>query len=220
MAVELGNRRIEQQQIKEAVEGIEEDYGQDIPKDVTRDVSQGVTHSPMSRMSQGNSMQLYPSQSDYSPGTMEVGDYGGMQPSMLGSPQNSEPQAAEGEYYDQQGYGGYNGPYAQTQYQPYQEAMSSDVISEVAEQIVTEKLSAMHDKLEQAIDFRNIADARISSLNERLIRIEKIIDRLQLSLLQKVGEYVNDVSELKGELSETQKSFKTLLSKKKSKSKP
>lgn len=101
---------------------------------------------------------------------------------------------------------------AYSQYQPYQEAMSSDMITEIAEQVVTEKLAIMQDRLEKAVNFRTVADARISNVNERLKRIEKIIDRLQLSLLQKVGEYMTNVQDLKQELEETQKSFKAATS--------
>ena len=103
---------------------------------------------------------------------------------------------------------------AYSRYQPYQEAMSSDMITEISEQIVSEKLSVLQDKLEGAINFRTVAESRIASISERLKRIEKIIDRLQLSLLQKVGEYVTDVKDLKQEVEETQKSFKALASKK------
>ena len=53
-------------------------------------------------------------------------------------------------------------------------------------------------------------EAKLVHLDERLQRIEKIIDRLQLSIIQKVGEYMINVSDLKKELIETQKSFKTV----------
>jgi hypothetical protein len=159
------------------------------------------------------------------------GEYSGMQPSLLGAPQEDSQQ--DGEYVQpqmqnqqmgsatyppgldyQSGMGNYaTDAYtaeAQQQYQPYQEAMSSDIITEISEQVVTEKLSAMQDKLEKALDFRTVADTKITSLNERLRRIEQILDRLQLSILQKVGDYTNDVRDIKHELLETQKSFKAL----------
>ena len=41
--------------------------------------------------------------------------------------------------------------------------------------------------------------------------MEKIIDRLQLSILQKVGDYLTNVEDIKKELAETQKSFKSML---------
>jgi len=130
------------------------------------------------------------------------GAYEGMQPSMLGQNQGDNGTQEYGADPYTTGNGG-NYP----SYQSYGDAMSSDVISEVAEQVVSEKMASMHDMVERAVDFRTIAEARIGSLDNRLKRIEKILDVLQVSLLQKVGEYVNDVSDLKREMIENQKSM-------------
>lgn len=146
----------------------------------------------------------------------DSGEYSEMQPSMLASGSGEQQeyypqtQAFQGEEIQgsQDAYGAY------PQYQPYQEAMSSDMITEISEQVVTEKLSVLQDRLEKVIDMKTVMDAKISSVSERLMRIEKIIDRLQLSLLQKVGEYVNDVDNVRKELEETQKSFASLHRKK------
>lgn len=132
-----------------------------------------------------------------------------MQPSML-APQQETQEVGEqyvGEYpayQQQQDY------YGQAQYQPYQEALSSDVITEIAEQVVGEKLSLLGDRLEKAIDFKTIAEAKISNLGERLVRMEQILDKLQIALLHRVGEYVQDVADMKKEIVETQKSFKAI----------
>ena len=47
-----------------------------------------------------------------------------------------------------------------------------------------------HDAVEKILDFKTSVDAKVSYLDERLKRIEQMIDRLQLSILQKVGAYV------------------------------
>lgn len=133
-----------------------------------------------------------------------VQEYGDMQPSIM-APDAAPQQNYNSQQFQQQEYGNYPA------YQSYQESASSDVIEEISEQVVTEKLTLLKDKIEKILDFRTTADARISSLNERLVRIEKILDRLQLSILQRMGEYVTDVKDIKNELEETQKSFKTLL---------
>ena len=65
--------------------------------------------------------------------------------------------------------------------------------------------------MEKSISFRTVAEAKLVNLDDRLRRIEQILDRLQLSLLQKMGNYVNDVSDIRIEMEETQKSFKKLL---------
>jgi hypothetical protein len=159
-----------------------------------------------------------------------------MQPSMLASPQAKAPPpqySATGQEYalNEQTQGETNylpqeeysqQQYAQPEY-PQQEAepqdyspyysggISSDMISEISEQVVAEKLSAMRNALEEALEFRNLAESRITYLDERLKRMEKIIDRLQLSILQKVGDYLTNVEDIKKELAETQKSFKSML---------
>jgi hypothetical protein len=127
--------------------------------------------------------------------------YEGMQPSMM-------VQEAGEPYQAQQMYQGYGQEVAQ--YQPYQEVMSSDLITEISEQVVDERLARISDKLEKTFDFRNFAETKITNLDERLKRMEMIIDRLQLSILQKVGDYMKDVQDLKKELVETQKSFKSI----------
>ncbi|MDO8460697.1 MAG: hypothetical protein Q7S74_06310 [Nanoarchaeota archaeon] len=170
---------------------------------------------------------------DPSYGGQSQGAYEGMEPSIIG--QEVAGEVAGGMYSQQPGsYGaatqdyaggdyaggvssvasGQNAGGAYDQYgtyQPYQGEMSSDIISEIAEQVVSEKLAPLQEKFEKLADFRTVAEARIGNIDERLRRLEQIIDRLQLSLLQKVGEYVTDVRDIKYELTETQKSFKALL---------
>lgn len=89
-------------------------------------------------------------------------------------------------------------------------SISADTISEIAEQVVTEKLSSIREKLERNIDLKTLAETKFTQLDERLLRIEKIIDRLQLSILQKIGEQMTNTSDIKKELIETQKSFKAI----------
>jgi len=118
----------------------------------------------------------------------------------------------------------YNAAPSEQQYQPYQQnyqyaqqpaqQLSSDTISEIAEQVVSEKLAIIKDRLEKTIDIKTTFEARTESLNERLKRIEQIIDRLQLSILQRVGAYMAEVDNVKKELIETQKSFKAIPQKK------
>jgi len=105
-------------------------------------------------------------------------------------------------------------PNDQQVYQPdIGAALSSDTITEISEQVVSEKLSAVTEALENVLDLKTTMESKIDYMDERLKRIEGIIDRLQLSILQKVGDYVTNVNDMKTELAETQKSFKALLPK-------
>lgn len=106
--------------------------------------------------------------------------------------------------------------YPQPQYeqsmQQYQ-GVSSEVITEISEQVVAEKLSEIRKYLEKVIDVRSMLEAKMESLDERLKRIEKTIDILQSSILRKVGDYVTNVQDIKNELIETQKTFSKMLPK-------
>jgi hypothetical protein len=115
------------------------------------------------------------------------------------APQEEQAQEAQ----TQTNYEGYNA------YQPI--SISPDTMSEVAEQVIAEKLSPIARSVDKLLDSRTSLEAQMKYIEDRLKRLEKIIDSLQLSLLQKVGEYVNNVSDIKTELVETQKTFKAML---------
>lgn len=200
---------ISQAKIKDAVNASDEQINEDVA-DSSRQDERREPDIPIpggnyyearnvDPFSQGRNVTEVPSQG-----------YEGMEPSMLaqGQEEIAEPTQDYSGYpsqvYPQESYQQYQ------QYQPYQEALSSDLVTEISEQVVNEKLLAMKDKLEAAIDFRTIAETKLNGLHDRLMRVEKIIDALQISLLQKVGEYVNNSIDIKKELEETQKSFKAL----------
>jgi len=162
---------------------------------------------PPSEMVQGGA----PASTEYSSAVPKgsVG-YEGMQPSMLGGPEGQAQDQGGGDVQEYSSGGGYGGG-AYPEYQPYQDAMSSDVIKEIAEQVVGERLAVVQDKMEEAIRFKVPAETKLKNLDERLRKIEQVLDKMQLSILHKVGEYVTDVKDIKHELEETQKSFKSLL---------
>ncbi|MBX4196476.1 hypothetical protein KW805_02730 [Candidatus Pacearchaeota archaeon] len=141
----------------------------------------------------------------------------GMQPSMMNIAPPEPGQEYVGQPYQQQQQ--YQQTYVQEtpgqqqqqQYDyAYQPNVSTDTISEISEQIVSERLFSIKKELEKTLDMKMIFESKIDFIDERLKRIEKIIDRLQLSILQKVGEYTTNIEDIKKELVETQKSFKSL----------
>jgi hypothetical protein len=184
----------------------EENQGEYMPSiSAQNQQAQGVEYIHGSA-TQGGAQEYDEGQGGYSGAQ---GEYGGA------AGGNSAYPGPGGGSYAGEAYGDYGGGYQE--YQGYQGGMSADVMTEVAEQVVSEKMANMRDQLEKVIDFRTTTDAKLSNLNDRLRRIEQIIDKLQLSLLQKMGEYVNDVKDIKKELGETQKSFKAMVHKRKKK---
>jgi uncharacterized coiled-coil protein SlyX len=89
--------------------------------------------------------------------------------------------------------------------------VSAEAISEIAEQIIAEKLVPIRNSIEKAIDVKTRVETRVDAIEARIARIENIINALQSSVLQKVGAYMENVDDIKNELVETQKSFKALL---------
>ncbi len=130
----------------------------------------------------------------------------GMQQSMMPPPQTQETGQQEyitdNQQNQNQGYQGYD---------PQSSAISSDTIMEISEQIVSEKLSDVRKKIEKIAIFKTELETKTEAMEERLKRIEKIIDTLQSSVLRKVGDYVTNVEDLKHEMIETQKTFAKVL---------
>jgi len=139
-----------------------------------------------------------------------------MQPSMLTSSTAQEslplPPPEQPSQLPTTTYPGYQ-TYSSAPYQDYYSyaPTSAETISEIAEQIVAEKIQELKSDLDKILSFKNTVETKIEYLDERLKRIEKIIDRLQLSILQKVGEHILNVEDLKKEIIETQKTIKAVL---------
>ncbi len=94
------------------------------------------------------------------------------------------------------------------QQQPYDPAS----ITEITEQIVDEKTEKIQKQIQEINAFKTEIQGKAANIEERLRRIELIIDRLQISILNKIGEYGQNLSDLKNEMQATQESFSKVLS--------
>ncbi|MCH7536200.1 MAG: hypothetical protein IH948_10755, partial [Bacteroidetes bacterium] len=94
-----------------------------------------------------------------------------------------------------------------SEYEYQQPGISADTITEISEQIASEKMSDIRKYIEKIMDFRTTTETKIELMEEKLKRIEKIMDTLQSSVLRKVGDYITNVDDIKKELIETQKTF-------------
>ncbi len=134
--------------------------------------------SIMNQQAPGPSQELAPApQQEYAP-----------------SPQVQSQDYAYPQQYEQQTYA--QGP-----------SVNSETITEIAEQVVAERLSDIRKYLEKVIDLRTVLESRIDAIDERLKRLERASDVLQSSVLRKVGDYVTNVQDIKTELVEMQKTF-------------
>ncbi len=126
-------------------------------------------------------------------------------------------QQSQESYTNQQ----YNENYAPEEYgqeQGYaQESLDTDTIIEISEQVFSEKIKDLQKQTEKMQEFSTIATTKIKDLQNRLKRIETTIDKLQLSILDKVGSYGKDLESIKNEMSMIESNFSKLISKKKKK---
>lgn len=107
------------------------------------------------------------------------------------------PQQQAQEYYQQAG------EYAQYQ----QQGAGTDTIIEIAEQVFEDKSKKMHKTIDELNDFKSSSQTKIENSLERLKRIEAIIDKLQISILERIGSYGSNLESIKKEMSMMQDSF-------------
>ena len=79
--------------------------------------------------------------------------------------------------------------YSQQDYYAPQGGMDTETISEIAEQVATEKLNEHKKKTGDMVSFRNSTEDKINDIDDRLKRIEATIDKLQQAIIGKIGEF-------------------------------
>jgi len=127
------------------------------------------------------------------------------------------PQPAQQEYYQPETYPEYS--YQNTAYQHGMiESTDSDTTIEIAEQVFSEKIKEIQKKIDSIEEFKTLAQTKIEIISERLKRIETIIDKLQITILEKVGSYGKGLENAQNELSMVQDSFRKIMSSKSSSS--
>jgi hypothetical protein len=163
----------------------------------------------------------------------ESSDGEGMEPSIMkGSPEYETTQIAplytpktqeieqdSGEFYAPQPneepesprYGNYN----QEEYAPqegYEEPATggnydTDTIIEIAEQVFLERIKKEEKQIESLNEFATLAETKIGDNHERIKRMEEIMDKLQVAILEKIGSYGKNLDSIKNEMGMMQDSF-------------
>ena len=137
--------------------------------------------------------QEAPQEVAQAPQPQETAQLEGMQPSMMQVPdpnlapqqpiptQSQQPQE---DYYTPQPQA-----YSEQNYYPQQEGYGTETISEIAEQVATEKLEDYKATVGDMPSFKNQIQNQVNNIDDRLKRIESSIDKLQQAILGKIGEY-------------------------------
>jgi hypothetical protein len=134
------------------------------------------------------------------------------------SPQPSLPQPPQynDQYNEQGGYEEYNQEeyVSQEGYNPEPQmggSYNTDTIIEIAEQVFSEKIKKEQKQLESLNEFATLVEARITNDHERIKRVEDIIDKLQIAILDKISSYGRNIESIKNEMGMMQESFEKMV---------
>ncbi len=117
------------------------------------------------------------------------------------------PQPQEYQVQEQQQYyqpGGYE-QYASS-------GMDADTVMEIAEQVFSEKMKKPQKLLDATSEAAIVLQSKMENISERLKKIENMIDKLQIAILEKVGSYGRNLESVKKEMSMMQDSFSKMVS--------
>jgi len=94
---------------------------------------------------------------------------------------------------------------------PQYESTSNETITEIAEQIIDEKLQKTANVLKNLTESKILLSARIDKIDERLQRVESIIDNLQSSLIRGATSQSQNIEDIKKEMNMMQDSFSKIV---------
>jgi hypothetical protein len=94
------------------------------------------------------------------------------------------PEQPQDDYYQQTPQA-----YSQQDYYAPQGGTDTETISEIAEQVTTEKLNDYKKKVGDIASFKNNIQDKVNDIDDRLKRIENSIDKLQQAVIGKIGEF-------------------------------
>ena len=124
------------------------------------------------------------------------------QPEQQAYPTQEYPQYQEQQYpQEQQQYSNYQ-PYAQ---------INPDTITEIAESVAEEKLSAFKKSMGNIEELKKITSRKVEDIDERLKKIEKIIELLQKSIISNMGNYGQAIENIQQEMGMMQDTFSKAL---------
>jgi len=108
----------------------------------------------------------------------------------------------------QENYQNYPEPSPQQEEYAYQEpSINTDTVIEIAEQIFNDKISIITKQINDMEKFKTLTQLKVENLSSRMEKIESIINKLQLAILEKIGDYGKDIGSIKKEMQMMQDSF-------------
>jgi len=157
------------------------------PKEITDAINQSNIKNAVSG---GNA------QGEYEAGGESEGGYAPQTQDYSQGNQRQRPAAAPQEYYEEAPYA--TGPAA---------GMSSDTMIELSSQVFAEKIKKTSKSVDEFSEFKGLAQVKLENIEERLKRIEKIIDTIQIKILEKVGAFASELQKTQKEIEMVEESF-------------
>lgn len=122
------------------------------------------------------------------------------QPQEPYAPQSQEEYIPPQEIYQQQDYA-----------YPQQEGYGTDTIIDVAEQVFAEKIKKIEKQINTLRETQNILATQVEHSTEKLKRIDSMLDKLQIAILEKIGSYGNNLETIKKEMTMIENSFTKII---------
>jgi hypothetical protein len=113
------------------------------------------------------------------------------------------------EAYPQEDYG-----YQQDNSYSQMGSTSTETMIEIAEQVFSEKMKDLEKEMRNLKEFKTIYKSKIDDIDERIKRIEKMFDKMQIAILDKVGNFSKNINSMQKEIEMVEDSI-TKLNKKK-----
>ena len=130
-------------------------------------------------------------------------------------PSQNYPAQQSSQNYPVQQAQNYPAQYAEAQYQEYPQQQyqysGMDNVSEIAEEIVAEKMSEVKKQMLEVMQIKKILQGQISNIEERLKRIESVIDNMQMQIIGKIAGYGKDIQGINKEMQLMQSSFSNMI---------
>lgn len=131
------------------------------------------------------------------------------------SPSSSPQEEEDYQNYSSQENGSYPEEEYEENYSPNEfstggNLMSSETMIEVAEQVFSEKIKKIESDLKSIKEFKTLAIPEIKDMDERLKRMERQFDKMQIAILERVGQFGKNLDSVKKEVEMVEESFEKM----------
>ena len=190
---------------------MEEGYS---PREVSEALSQSKIKSAVAQESQSDMQPSIATEADSQSEYSSVPNYG--QSQSVEAPEQSQYPQYQQQYQEQsqQTYNqnaAYQQQYPQEQGNYYQQAIDLETVRDIARQQVEESLKKLREQVDSLVKAKTETNFHVQDMENRLQRVESVIQDVQRAIIKKMGEYGDAISGISNEIKATQQSFAKLI---------